>query len=87
MAVGSGYPGYSNSNKKVEAQQRNGVWQTLDDFPFVADWIYGYSMVNFNDELYIFGMVLFNLKLAILNSPFFLINSVFKAVTAMIMMS
>ena len=49
------------SNKKVE-ERRNGVWETLDDFPFVNDYISDYSMVNFNEDLYLFGLFLFNQK-------------------------
>ena len=65
MAVGDG----SSRHNKVE-ERRNGVWQKLDDFPFVNDYIYYSSTVNFNDELYLFGMFLFYLKLAILNLSF-----------------
>jgi len=42
----------------------------LDDFPFVTTRISGYSMVNFNEYLYLFGMFLFNHKLAIFNLLF-----------------
>ena len=59
IAVGS----YSRNNKKVE-ERRNGVWQTLGDFPFVNSYINGYSMVSYNEELYLFGMFSFNLKFA-----------------------
>ena len=78
MAVGDGWTG----NKKVE-EQRNGVWQKLDDFPFVNRYISYYSMVNFNGDLYLFGLFLFNQKLAIFNLSFILINNIFKAVSAM----
>ena len=73
MAVGDGYTGH----KKVE-EGRNGVWQTLDDFPFVNDNICCYSMVNFNEDLYLFGTFLFNQKLVNLNLLFILINNIFK---------
>ena len=84
MAVGSNFPSnnYRKKNKKVE-ERRNGVWQTLEDFPFVNEFIYGYSMVNFNGDLYLFGLFLFNQKLAIFNLLFFLIKNIFKAVWAM----
>ena len=67
--LGNGVGGLRN-NTKVE-EQRNGVWQMLDDFPFVTTRILGYSMVNFNEDLYLFGMFLFNQKLAIFNLLFF----------------
>ena len=41
-------------NKKVEALQA-GIWNALPDYPFVERYIYGYSMVNFKDVLYLFG--------------------------------
>ena len=81
MAVGDSYI-IKTLNKKVE-ERRNGVWQTLEDFPFVKNEIYKYSMVNFNGDLYLFGMFLFNQKLAFFNLLLFLINNIFKAVWAM----
>ena len=69
----------SYNHKKVE-ERRNDVWQTLDDFPVVSGYIYGYSMVNFKTDLYLFG--LFHLTIG--NSVLFIfINNIFKAVTAM----
>ena len=51
IAVG----GYSPFlNKKVE-ELRKGVWRTLNDLPFVEKQIYSYSMVTFNEMLYLFG--------------------------------
>ena len=41
-------------NKKVEVLQ-GGIWNVLSDYPFVKEYIYGYSMVNFKDVLYLFG--------------------------------
>ena len=67
MAVGGTSPGY---HRKVE-ELRNGVWRTLDDFSFVNQYIIKHSMVNFNEDLYLFGMFLFNQKLAIFNLLFF----------------
>jgi len=49
VAVGSGF-----GNKKVE-EFYNGIWYSLADFPFAEYYIYRYSMVTFNDELYLFG--------------------------------
>ena len=43
----------SSGNNKVEALI-SGKWTVLSDFPFV-DKISLYSMVNFNDALYVFG--------------------------------
>ena len=42
------------NGKKVEALQA-GMWNVLSDYPFVEYFIYGYSMVNFKDALYLFG--------------------------------
>ena len=61
MVVGNQGSPASDGHKKVE-QKRNQGWQTLDDFPFVNDDINSYSMVNFNRDLYLFGMFLFNQK-------------------------
>ena len=44
----------STNGKKVEALQA-GIWIGLSDFPIVEERIFGYSMVNFNDTLYLFG--------------------------------
>ena len=45
----------SNTNgKKVEALQV-GKWNVLSDYPFVEEYIRSYSMVNFQDVLYLFG--------------------------------
>ena len=58
VAVGCDYP----LNKKVEALQ-TGYWNELADFPFVDNridsHIFGYSMVTFNDSLYLFGKLYF----------------------------
>ena len=40
--------------KKVEALQA-GIWHGLSDYPFVEERLYGYSMVNFKNVLYLFG--------------------------------
>ena len=42
------------NGKKVEALQ-DGIWNVLSDYPFAEKLIYGYSMVNFKDVLYLFG--------------------------------
>ena len=44
----------STNGKKVEALQA-GKWNVLSDYPFVEKLIFGYSMVNFKDALYLFG--------------------------------
>ena len=44
----------STNGKKVEALQA-GIWNGLSDYPFVEERIYGYSMVNFKNVLYLFG--------------------------------
>ena len=53
IAVGDAY-----YNKKVEALE-TGSWSELADFPFVTDYIYKYSMVTFNNSLYLFGKFVF----------------------------
>ena len=42
------------AGKKVEALQA-GKWNVLSDYPFVESRISEYSMVNFQDALYLFG--------------------------------
>ena len=42
------------AGKKVEALQA-GIWHGLSDYPFVEERLYGYSMVNFKNVLYLFG--------------------------------
>jgi len=53
VALG-GYP-----NKKVEVLL-TGKWSELADFPFVEEYIYRYSFVNFNNALYLFGKIFYN---------------------------
>ena len=52
IAVG----GISPRNKKVESLQ-DGRWKTMGDFPFVDRYIYGYSIITFKGDLYIFGKI------------------------------
>ena len=54
IAVG----GYFPYNKKVEAIE-TGSWRELADFPLVEKSISQYSMVTFNDSLYLFGKFYF----------------------------
>lgn len=59
-------------NRKVE-ELKNGVWRTLDDFPFVEEALRLYSMllnrprleqmVTLNDALYLFGTFLLFINL------------------------
>ena len=57
IVVGSGsYK--STPNKKVEALER-GRWSELANFPFVDTHISHYSMVTFEDSLYLFGKFCF----------------------------
>ena len=68
MAVPMAVPmvnGYSAHNKMEE--RPNGLWQTVDEFPFVNNYIGYYSMVKFNEELKLFDVFLFYLSLAFLN--------------------
>ena len=51
IAVGNRW---SPNGKKVEALQ-GGKWKVLSDYPFVKEFIFAYSMVNFKDVLYLFG--------------------------------
>ena len=62
IAVG-GY-GTKHDNKKVE-QHKNGVWTRLEDLPIADTNIFRYSMVTFNEELYLFGRLSFHLKFSI----------------------
>ena len=52
-------------NLKVE-ELRNGIWWTLGDFPFAEESIGLYSMVTFNEVLYLFGTFSFDLKSVII---------------------
>ena len=52
IAVGSGSLPY---NLKVE-ERRNGIWSTSKDFPFAKTYIKLYSMVTYDENLYLFGM-------------------------------
>ena len=56
VVVGSRNTDYSSDNnqKSVEILSENS-WLRLDDFPFVASYIYSYSMVTFENVLYLFG--------------------------------
>ena len=56
IAVGGANGGDLGWNKAVEVL-RGDSWIYVGDFPFVEDFIYDYSMVTYNKELYIFGMV------------------------------
>ena len=51
LAIGDGWDG----NKKVEKLTTTG-WKELADYP-VTDYIWGYSAVNLNGQLYIFGKI------------------------------
>lgn len=53
IVVGSGEP----KNRKMEEidTQTMDKWVDMHDFPFVNDFIYGYSMVSFEGALYLFG--------------------------------
>jgi len=54
IVVGSGEP----ENRKIEEIEVSTMnsWVDMHDFPFTSDYIYGYSMVDFNGHLYLFGM-------------------------------
>ena len=69
-----------SGNKKVERRAGNtwaANWDRLDDFPFVTHYIEFYSMINFNEHLYLFGLFLFNQQLAIFNLLSNLINNIY----------
>ena len=51
-------------------ERHNGLWQTVDEFPLVNNYIGYYSMVKFNEELKLFDVFLFYLSLAFLNWSF-----------------
>ena len=51
IAVGSQSP----YNIKVEKKRSSGEWKELEDFPFASYGIYGYSMLTFDNALYLFG--------------------------------
>ena len=44
-----------SATKKVEELNSNLIWDTLADFPFVEKSIFYYSMVTFQDSLFLFG--------------------------------
>ena len=52
IALGGAYSG----GKHVESLY-GGSWRNMGDFPFVESYIYYYSFVSFNSELYIFGKI------------------------------
>ena len=53
FVVGSGLP----ENKEVEHFRTS--WSSFGQFPFVSRYIYGYSTVTVDNELYIFGKKIF----------------------------
>ena len=56
IVVGSNsYARGFSGHKKVEAFQ-NGKWTLLSDFPFEKTRLFDYSMVNFKNALYLFGL-------------------------------
>ena len=55
MAIGSELP----SNKIVETMSGN-QWEQLEDFPFVEEYISVYSIVTFQEDLFLFGKRSFN---------------------------
>ena len=62
IVVGGDHP----KNKKVEVLQ-SGSWKELADFPFVDEAINSYSMVTFEDSLYLFGSFCFRFHNSIYN--------------------
>ena len=50
VAIGDNWYGH----RKVEMFE-NDIWSELSDFPFVNEYISGYSVATLNEKLYIFG--------------------------------
>ena len=57
VVIGGGGGG-SDGDKHIE-HYINGSWVARQDFPFVNNHIFGYSMATLDDYLYIFGKVMF----------------------------
>ena len=60
MVVGHFPGGTPRSNTSLYGHKKiehfiNGEWVIKGEFPFVTDYIYGYSMTSLNNDLYLFG--------------------------------